>query len=963
MLALPDLMLRQDTRILQLSTPLGPNRLIPECLRAQEAISQPYELKVTALSTDAGIALKSLLGQPVLLELLTATHGQPRPFHGYVTAAGMLGADGGLARYELTIGPWYAFMELGRDSRVFQDMTVFDILDTLFASWQGPGKLVPQWRYDIADRTIYPQRSLTCQYQESNRAFAERLMHEEGLFYYFEHSGEPDSSPFGSHRLVIADHNGAFQPAAQSTLRFTQPGAVMREDSMDRWRREVRGTAGGVDIGSWDYRGLGMRRAAAEDGAGPVLRDTPGAYAYTSPEHGQRIADRQLEALRTSRETFVGAGTVRTLVPGTTFTLREHAAVEENETFAVLRVLHLAHNNLSAEVKDAAQRLGEHPLARLIEREQAGSLHATGKDKGERPLYRNRIDAIRSSVPYRSTGRDGHGLVLRPKPTIRGQQTAIVVGPPGAVIHTDRDHRIKVQFHWQRGAQSHSRLDHPAPDGHAGAPADDRSGTWVRIATPMAPVAGANWGAVAVPRVGSEVLVDFIDGDIDRPIVIGSLYNGGGEADAQHNRINAGTGAATGNAPAWFPGASGAHAHAAVLSGFKSQALQTSRSGTGAYNQLVFDDSPAEPRVALQRHAGAHEGTDELNLGHLRHQADNQRLDTAGFGAELKTAHGAALRAGQGLLLSTEAQTAGGQQLDARAAVSQIGASAELMQSLADTAQKHNAKLKSEPEPAKLPAIAELRKGTSVLDATAGGGGADEGGGGNAIAFTEPQLQLSSPAGIAATTPASTIVSAGTTTSFAAGQDINVASQANLLHQVKGGIGLFTYGKASAATKPNQETGIRLHAASGKASVQAQSDAVRVTADKMVTVASVGGSVSVSGKAHVMLTAQGASLKIEGGNITIQGPGTMAFKASKKELAGPLSVSSVDIAHKVGELNIKRDLEIEYVDADGNVLTDEPIAMQFSNGTDQGITLDASGKATIKNAPLGPFHAKQPRRK
>ncbi|QBI04602.1 contractile injection system protein, VgrG/Pvc8 family [Pseudoduganella albidiflava] len=155
------------------------------------------------------------------------------------------------------------------------------------------------------------------------------------------------------------------------------------------------------------------------------------------PRACRRIADRQAEALRASRETFIGAGTVRTLSPGTTFTLGEHSAVAEDESFVVLRALHLAHNNLSAEVKEVAQRLGENPLARLIEREQAGSLHATGKDKGERPLYRNRIDAIRSSVPYRSADSDGHGLVLRPKPTVRGQQTAFVVGPPGAVIHTD----------------------------------------------------------------------------------------------------------------------------------------------------------------------------------------------------------------------------------------------------------------------------------------------------------------------------------------------------------------------------------------------------------------------------------------------------------------------------------------------------------------------------------------------
>lgn len=892
----------QQDRILRLTTPLGADRLVAECLRGEEGISRPYELTVTALSNDAGIALKSLIGQPVLLELMTATSRDAlRPFHGHVTAVRMLGADGGLARYELTIGPWYAFLALGRDSRVFQEQTVFDILDALFTDWQQPGKLAPQWRYDIADRAIYPKRSLTCQYQESNQAFAERLMHEEGLFYYFEHGGDAGSATLGSHTLVIADHNGSFQPNAQPVVRFTQPGAVMREDSIDRWRSEVRWTPGGVDIDSWDYRSNGTRRvsaAAADGGAGPLIRDTPGAYAYTSRAHGQRIADRQLEALQARRALFTGAGTVRTLAPGTTFTLAGQAVLDEGDdagrTFAVLRVLHLAHNNLSTEIRDkAAQALGVSALAELVTREQGTSLHATGTAKGERPLYRNRIDAIRSNVPYRSTDSDGHGLVLRPRPTIRGQQTAIVVGPPGAVIHTDRDHRIKVQFHWQRGEQSHSRLAHPAPQGHSGAPGDDSAGTWVRIATPLAPVAGSNWGSVAVPRVGSEVLVDFLDGDIDRPVVIGSVYNGRGAKDAQTNQVNAGAGNATGNAPAWFPGEAAAHAHAAVLSGLKSQAMGASQEGTGAYSQLVFDDTPAEPRVALQRHATAHEGTDELNLGHLRHQTDNQRLQSAGFGAELKTRHALALRAGQGMLLSADVRAgASGQQLDSREAVAQIGASAELQKSLAETAQQHHAKLKEEPEPAKLPALEQLRHSAEVVETAGAGAGSGDGGQVSATAWSEPQLQLSSPAGIAAVTPASAVVAAGATTSFAAAEDVNLVSQANLVHLVKKGISLFTSGAAAAATRPNQETGIRLHAAAGKVSVQSQSDATRITADKTITVASVTKNVSISGKDHVMLTAQGASLKLEGGNIMIHGPGTIAFKASAKELAGPASSSA-----------------------------------------------------------------------
>jgi type VI secretion system secreted protein VgrG len=893
----------QDTRLLRLTTPLGPDKLLAECLRGEESLSRGFCLELSVLSTDAHIPLKSLMGQPVLLELLTVVQGMKlRPFHGHVTRAQLLGANGGFARYCLTIEPWSAFMAFGRDSRIFQNKTVFDILDAVLKGWQGLGKLVPAWRYDLLERGAYPVRSLTCQYQESNLAFAERLMSEEGLFYYFEHSAAAGSADLGSHTLVIANHNGSFKPNAQAEVRFTQPGAVMREDSIDRWRLLSRQTVAETAISSWDYRSRSTRTISADAGAasqgnGPQLRsrDTPGAYAYPTRAQGQRIADNHLQALAVAAQTHIGAGTVRSFAPGTTFTLSgqpqldqaHHADDDDERSFAILRVLHLAHNNLGAELKSTvAQALGPSPFD-----------PALGEDASERALYRNRIDAIRSSLPYRSSSVDGHGVLLHPRPTAMGQQTAIVVGPPGAVVHTDRDHRIKVQFHWQRNAAdsdlSHSRLNHPCPDGHTGAPADDRAGTWVRIATPLAPIAGANWGAVAVPRVGSEVLIDFMDGNIDRPVVIGSLYNGKGQVDAQHNQCFYGAGAATGNAPAWFPGESGAHAHPAALSGIKTQAMNASQSGNGAYNQLVFDDSAGQPRVALQSHARAHTGTAELNLGTLRHQADNQRLAAAGFGAEFKTAHSAALRAGQGLLLSTAAQAgAGGNQLDAREAQAQVEHSHALQLTLARTAQQHKAALRdekgqAEPEPGKLPAVGAIERSIEVLK----GVEAADGGQGQVTAWTEPQLQLSSPAGIAAVTPADAMIAAGDTSSITAGQDINFAAQGSSFYGVKDGISLFTYGKASAKDKPNQETGIKLHAASGKVSSQSQSDETRITADKTITVASITKGVAVAAKEHVLLTAQGGYLRIEGGNIMLHAPGKVEFKASMKELAGPANGS------------------------------------------------------------------------
>lgn len=855
----------QASRLLRLHTPLGADRLLAECVHGQEAISENFAFTISALSLDAGISLRTLVGQPALLELLTVKAGLPRAFHGILTAAELNGANGGMARYTLTLRPWSAFLAHTRDSRVFQDLSVPDILDAVFKAWQGRGRLMPSWRFDLADPDSYEKRSLATQYQESDLAFAECLMCEEGLFYYFEHESDPGSPGLGSHRMVIADHNGAFRPNVQSSVRYTRPGAVMKEDSMDRWRCERKLLTNAVELSSWDYRSRDRRPVSSSsmDATGPelALRDAPGPYAYPSRRQGQRLADRQLQAIEARREVFIGAGTVRTLMPGTTFTLEDHAVhdLEEGDarSFVVIRARHLMHNNLSAEMK---AHIGTH----LGEPVLADSAQTLAKP-GERPLYRNRIDAIRNSTPYRAD------CTLHPRPTVHGQQTAVVVGPAGAMVHTDRDHRIKVQFHWQRGTDSHSRLLHPSPEGHAGAPGDHSAGTWIRVATPLAPSAGANWGSHALPRIGQEVLVDFMEGDIDRPVIIGALYNGAGAQDAQHNTRHHGAGPVTGNAPAWFPGEAGAHAHPAVLSGLKSQAMQASQLGTGAYSQLVFDDSPEQARVALQRHAGVHQGTAELNLGHLRHQADNARMQAVGFGAELKTAHGLAVRAGQGMLLSTD-RSAAGAHMASREARAQIDASRELQENLAATAQKHNAVL-----PEASPAMAAIQNSAEVVGTVSDG----------AAAYSSPQLQLSSPLGIVAVTPADAVLAAGATTSICAGQDIDFAAQGNSYRAAVAGISLFTYGKAGAKDKPNQETGIRLHAASGKVSSQSQAGETRLTADKGITVASAAASVRAVGKQHVLLTAQGACLKLEGGNILLHAPGKVDFKASMKELAGP----------------------------------------------------------------------------
>ena len=162
----------QTERMIRLTTPLGPTQLLAESFKGTEGLSEGFRFEIIALSTNAHLELKTLLGQPILLELLTAqSRSKLRPFHGHITHIETVGSNGGMARYKLIVEPWLAFLAYRRDSTTYQDMTVFDILESIFKEYEGQGKLVPVWRLDIHDQSVYPKRSLTTQYQESDLAF------------------------------------------------------------------------------------------------------------------------------------------------------------------------------------------------------------------------------------------------------------------------------------------------------------------------------------------------------------------------------------------------------------------------------------------------------------------------------------------------------------------------------------------------------------------------------------------------------------------------------------------------------------------------------------------------------------------------------------------------------------------------------------------------------------------------
>jgi uncharacterized protein involved in type VI secretion and phage assembly len=641
--------------------------------------------------------------------------------------------------------------------------------------------------------------------------------------------------------------------------------------------------------------------------------DDPGHYAWETSAQGTRLLRNALEALELRNKTFEGEGTVRTLSPASTFTLTQHPVHDrdgaEDRRFAVLSVRHLARNNLDEDLQRAAdEELGASELARELQAgahvdkdTQIGNVVKSGAPrKGNAnateavPHYRNDFSAVRAAIPYRPLTLDGQGRAIHPKPTIRGSQTAIVIGA-GDVIHTDRDHRIKVQFHWQRGAGSSSRLAHPAGDDNA--PASHQLGAWVRMASAMA---GTNWGQSGPPRNGQEVLVDYLHGDIDRPVVVGALYNGQGAPDAQYNQKQSGAAGATGNAPAWFAGQEGEHAHNAVYSGIKTQEMRASQSGTGGYNQLVFDDTPQQSRLTL----ATTQASSRLHLGHHKQQNDNQRGKDRGHGAELATTAQGAIRAGSGLLVSAYAQpNATGPFMASREAQNQTTQARELAESLAESAQTQKAMLKGEAKPDKLEAMQGLKHVAKVLGTTEGGSGADSdgagdgdikatgGGQGSVTAWSEPHLQLTAPLGIGIATPKEAVIVSGQTSTIVANEDIDLMAQGQAAIAVAKGVSLYTVGTKPKGEEPNTERGISLHAASGKVKLQSQDGATRIAADKKVTIASVTKEIEVEAPTHVLLTVGGAYVKLEGSSIKIHAPGKVMFHGMHN-MTSPMGDSS-----------------------------------------------------------------------
>ena len=489
----------QAGRPVRARTALGPDVLLLQTFSGVEAVSRPFQFTLELLSERSHIDPEELLRKPAVIAVDLPDGGE-RFFHGIISRFVQLDRKEGLTSYRAEVVPWLWFLSLSQDCRIFQEKSVVEIVEEVFKDLGYD---------DFRFKTVrdYPTREYCVQYRETHLAFVSRLMEEEGMYYFFEHTDD-------GHTLVITDTNTAMVPCVGAENASMARQTLQDEDVVLALWREHSVHAGRVTLNDYDYLQPSLGLEAWTKGHGTEeAYDYPGKY--TTRDEGERYTRLRMEAIESLHHTVNGTSTCRGFQSGGRFHLKDHYRKDANQEYALLQVQHYA---------------------------SVGG-YRTAFGGGNATEYRNEFVAIPYKVTYRPAA-------ATEKPVVRGAQTALVVGPSGEEVYVDRHGRIKVQFHWDRYGQK-----------------NENSSCWIRVASPWA---GDGWGAVHIPRIDNEVLVEFIEGDPDRPIVVASVYN----ADQ--------------TPPFPLPGAR-------LQSGVKSR----SSKGGGGHNEITLTDSKGEEQIHI----------------------------------------------------------------------------------------------------------------------------------------------------------------------------------------------------------------------------------------------------------------------------------------------------------------------------------------------------------------------------
>jgi len=501
----------------KVATSLGDEMLMLAGLTGQEALGRPFVFELDLISTEAEVELESVIAQPVTVQI-ELTEGKYRYINGIVTRFACVGGAGRYTRYSATLRPWFWPLVHTQDSRIFADKTVPDLVKELLRN-HGP--------IEMSLSRSYRKWEYLVQYRESTFNFVSRLMEQEGIYYYFKHED-------GKHTMCLCDSYAAHSKAdGYDKIPYfpPYPGEQRERDHIDGWRLVQEMQSGTFAMNDYDFTkpkaGLETRLKSPYNQTEFEVFDYPGEYDHIAD--GERYTRVWLEQVTSEYEVVQGQGNARGLTLGNLFELTGFTRKDQNREYLVTAVTYNLH---------------------------VGDFESTHRI-GNNPTYRCSFNALESGTPYRPER-------TTRKPQIAGPQTAIVVGsapqgkPETDEIYTDRYGRVKVRFHWQR---PHKNSDDQE---------DDPNSCMVRVAQVWA---GTNWGAMHIPRIGQEVIVEFLEGDPDRPIITGRVYN----AD---------------NMPPYTLPAN------KTQSGIKSR---SSKGGTAEnFNELRFEDKKGEEQVYMQ---------------------------------------------------------------------------------------------------------------------------------------------------------------------------------------------------------------------------------------------------------------------------------------------------------------------------------------------------------------------------
>ncbi|AVD88656.1 type VI secretion system tip protein VgrG [Pseudomonas sp. SWI44] len=684
-----------------------------------EAISHAYAIDLELVSECPSLDLERLLHKPAFLQLGDAGRG----LHGLIYRAAQGESGKRLTRYQVTLRPQLAYLDHRINQRMFQHKTVPQIIALVL---EEHGILANAYQFQLGAQ--YPQREYCVQYDESNLHFIQRLCEEEGIHYHFRHRAD-------GHLLVFGDDQTVFPKLAPVSFQH-DAGLVADTPMIKGFALRLETRTSSVTRRDYDFKKpLIQLEGEAVSHAEPDLEDYDYPGRFLDRARGKHLATRALERHRSDFRLAEGRSDQPLLASGHFLALACHPNAAWNDLWLLLAVHHQ----------------GRQP--QVLEEVITSDIDA--KHDGFQQGYRNTFTATPWDAPYRPPLR-------HPKPRVLGDQRAVVSGPAGEEIYCDEYGRIKVQFFWDREGQ-----------------ADDKSSVWLRVASGWA---GQGIAGLQLPRVGMEVLVSFLEGDPDQPLVTGCLYHG---VNMPHYKLP----------------------DLKTLATIKSKEYKGSRG-----NELRIDDTTGEISIALRSDHGA----SALNLGYLTHPRPSGGAPR-GEGFELRTDRHGAVRAAGGLLITTEPRpNEARHHKDLPETAERLATASEQQDSLAELAKQMQAQ-----EPGDQDEVAKRlhEQHQGILGSGPGDLSKNE-----FAEFTQPHLVLASPAGIALTTPGPNHITSGSHLALSSTGHTSLSIGKRLLASASQGMRLFV-----------QSLGWKVVSASGDIDMRALKDSINLLAKLDIT--------------------------------------------------------------------------------------------------------------------------------